>query len=313
MTLESTAFVFPGQGSQQVGMGADLLRDHDEARELFALADRTLGFALSKIILEGPEEELRRTENTQPAILLVSVALYRALGLEPAMGAGHSLGEYSAVVASGALDLGDALSIVHKRGRYMQEAVPVGEGAMVAVLGVDEDKLRAAIEEAAGAVEVANHNAPGNIVIAGERSATLRAAELAGGKSREVPVSAPFHTSLMQSAEDRLRADLDAAPFADARFPIYNNADSARVTAAEEIRDGLKRQVTRSVLWTDLVRKMAADGAQSFVEIGPGKVLTGLIRRIERGAARHNVLDTESVASVRDAIADGTILSSSAS
>jgi len=303
MTLESTAFVFPGQGSQQVGMGADLLRDHEESRELFALADRTLGFALSKIILEGPEEELRRTENTQPAILLVSVALYRALGLEPAMAAGHSLGEYSAVVASGALDLGDALSIVHKRGRYMQEAVPVGEGAMVAVLGVDEDKLRAALEEAGGTVEIANHNAPGNIVIAGERAVTLRAAELAGGKSREVPVSAPFHTSLMQAAEDRLRADLDAAPFADSRFPIYNNADSARVTAAEDIRDGLKRQVTRSVLWTDLVRKMAADGAQSFVEIGPGKVLTGLIRRIERGAARHNVLDTESVASIRDAIA----------
>lgn len=299
MSLDETAFVFPGQGSQAVGMGADLCEASEEARELFALADRTLGFELSKIVLEGPEEALRLTENTQPAILLVSVALHRALALQPAAVAGHSLGEYSAVVAAGSVDFGDALSLVHKRGRYMQEAVPPEDGAMVAVLGVEEEAIRAAIAEDGGIVDVANYNAPGNIVIAGERAATLAVAEHVGGKSRELAVSAPFHSRLMQPAEDRLAADLDAVTIADPAIPLYNNVAAKRVTTAEEIRTGLKRQVTRSVLWTATVQKMAADGLTTFVEVGPGKVLTGLIRRIERGAGRVNVFDHASAEAAR--------------
>ncbi len=299
MSLDTTAFVFPGQGSQVVGMGADLCDASEAARALFDLADRTLGFSLSSIVLEGPEGTLRLTENTQPALLLVSIALERALGLEPRAVAGHSLGEYSAAVAAGAIDFADALSIVHRRGRYMQEAVPPGEGAMVAILGVDEDAIRAAIAEQDGAVDVANFNAPGNIVIAGEREATLEVAKRAGGKSRELAVSAPFHSRLMQSAEDKLALDLDAVTLRNPKVPLYNNVDATKITTAAEVRAGLKRQVTRSVRWTDTIAAMAADGIDTFVEIGPGKVLTGLIRRIERGAVRHNVGDPDSVAAIR--------------
>jgi len=303
MSLETTAFVFPGQGSQVVGMGADLCSGSDESRELFELADRTLGIALSKIILCGPEELLRRTENTQPAILLVSIALYRALGLQPAAVAGHSLGEYSAVVASGALDFADALSLVHKRGHYMQEAVAEGAGTMIAILGVGEDAIRAALAEVDGSVDIANYNAPGNIVIAGERQATLQAARLAGGKSRELAVSAPFHSRLMQPAEDRLSVDIDAISISDAAMPLYNNVNAQRVSTAADIRDGLKRQVTRSVSWTSTIEHMTTDGTQTFVEIGPGKVLTGLIRRITRTAGRYNVTDPASIETTRSVLA----------
>lgn len=302
MALDDVAFVFPGQGSQEVGMGADLWAASEDARELFELADRTLGFPLSQIVREGPEEKLRLTENTQPAILLVSVALQRALGLQPAAVAGHSLGEYSALVAAGAVDFADALAIVHKRGRYMQEAVPEGRGAMVAILGVDEETIRGAIAAQGGDVDVANYNAPGNLVIAGERSATLRVAELAGGKSRELAVSAPFHSRLMAPAEARLAADLDSLSIADPAVPLYRNVDAARVTTAAEVRDGLKRQVTHSVLWTEVVARMASDGISTFVEIGPGKVLAGLIRRIVKDATRHNVCDRPSLQDVRAAL-----------
>ncbi len=302
MGLESTAFVFPGQGSQEVGMGADLFASSEEARALFELADRTLGIPLSKIILDGPEEQLRLTEHTQPAILLVSTALERALGARPAAVAGHSLGEYSAAVTAGAIDFADALTIVHKRGRYMQEAVPDGAGAMVAILGVDEEAIRAAISAVGGAVDVANYNAPGNIVIAGERAAALQVAEKAGGKSRELAVSAPFHSRLMQPAEDRLASDLDAVTISDPTVPLYNNVAADKVTTASQVRDGLKRQVTRSVLWTEMVGRMVSDGIETFVEIGPGKVLTGLIRRIERAPARHNVFDCTSLAATGAAI-----------
>jgi [acyl-carrier-protein] S-malonyltransferase len=233
----------------------------------------------------------------------VSVALHRALGMQPAAVAGHSLGEYSAVVAAGAVDFADALTIVHKRGRYMQEAVPQGKGAMVAILGVEEEAIRAAIAEQGGAVDIANYNAPGNVVIAGERAATLRAAERAGGKSRELAVSAPFHSRLMAAAEQRLAADLEALSIADPAVPIYNNVDAAAVTTAAQVRDGLKRQVTRSVLWSETIHRMAGDGISTFVEIGPGKVLTGLIRRIEKEPARHNVFDTASLEAVRAVLA----------
>ncbi len=296
--LQSTAFVFPGQGSQAVGMGADLCEASAAARELFDLADRTLGFSLSEIILDGPEEKLRQTENTQPAILLVSIALERALGRKPAAVAGHSLGEYSAAVAAGAMDIADALLLVHKRGRYMQDAVPEGDGAMVAILGVDEETIRAAIADQGGAVDIANYNAPGNIVIAGERTATLAVAEKAGGKSRELAVSAPFHSRLMQPAAERLASDLDAIDIRDPSVPLFNNVAATQVTSAAALRSGLKDQVTRSVQWTRSVENMSASGIRQYVEIGPGKVLTGLIRRIDRSASRHNVFDTASLAAL---------------
>ena len=298
--LQNTAFVYPGQGSQAVGMASDLYAAAEETQDLFDLADRTLGYDLSKIILNGPEEKLRQTENTQPAILLVSIALHRSLAMKPSVVAGHSLGEYSALVAADAIDLADALTLVHKRGRYMQEAVPEGDGAMIAILGVDEERIRGAITEQGGDVDVANYNAPGNIVIAGERAATLAVAEIAGGKSRELAVSAPFHSRLMQPAADRLAADLDAIEIRDPAVPLFNNVDAAKITTAGEVRSGLKEQVTRSVQWTKSVENMSKAGITHYVEIGPGKVLTGLIRRIERGATRHNVFDLTS----RDALSE---------
>jgi [acyl-carrier-protein] S-malonyltransferase len=305
MPLARTAFVFPGQGSQEVGMGADLHRDSAPVRALFEEADDALGYSLSKIILEGPEEALRQTANTQPAILLVSTALYRTLGLEPSAVAGHSLGEYSALVAAGALRFADTVELVHKRGRYMQEAVPDGKGIMVAVLGAEEETIRAAIAETKdGVVDLANFNAPGNFVLAGSPDATRQVVEKIGGKSRELPVSAPFHSRLMVPAEERLAVDLDQIEIAEPEIPLYNNVEACRVTSAAEIRAGLKRQVSRSVLWTTLVRNMiAAEQIATFVEIGPGKVLNGLIRRIDRTPQRLGVHDGASVEAARTALA----------
>ncbi len=277
-------------------MGADLCERFASVRALFAEADTALGYALSTIVLEGPEEVLRQTAHTQPAILLVSVALYRLLDLKPAVVAGHSLGEYSALVAAGAIRFADAIALVHKRGRYMQEAVPAGMGAMIALLGPQEEQVRAAIAAQAGDVELANFNAPGHLVIAGEVEATRRVAREVGGKSVELPVSAPFHCRLMRPAEERLSADLDALEIADPEIPIYNNVDARRVATAAEVRDGLKRQVSRSVLWTPLVRHMIADDAvDRFVEVGPGKVLTGLLRRIDKTAQRWSGFDVASL------------------
>lgn len=299
--LASVAFVFPGQGSQAVGMGADLFAQSAAVRALFAEADEVLGVALSRIILEGPEDTLRLTAHAQPAILLVSIAAYRLLELEPAVVAGHSLGEYSAAVAAGALAFRDAIALVHKRGQYMQEAVPAGVGAMYALLGAEADAIAAAIAADGGVVEIANHNAPGQIVIAGERAAAARVAAASGARQAiELAVSAPFHCRLMAPAEERLRIDLAAVPFADPVVPFYNNVDAARVTSGVAVRDGLARQVSRPVRWTDLMRRMVtAEGVRTVVEVGPGTVLSGLTRRIDRGLERLNAGDAASIEAVR--------------
>lgn len=301
MSLAHVACVFPGQGSQAVGMGQDLCEAFPVARELAEEADDALGFPLSRIIRDGPEAELRRTAITQPAILLVSVAAYRALDLTPAAVAGHSLGEYSAMVAAGALTFRDAIVLVHKRGGYMQEAVPEGRGLMLALIGIEPDAIARAIAADGGDVDIANYNAPGQIVIAGGREAVQRVAAACGARQAiELPVSAPFHCRLMHPAEERLRADLAHVPFADLHVPLYNNVDAARISSAEAARDGLARQVSRSVRWSELVQRMIADeGVRTFIEVGPGTILSGMLRRIDRSVERLAAGDVASVSATR--------------
>ena len=291
--MSQIAFLFPGQGSQAPGMGLDLAQHFTRAREVFEEADAALGFALSKLCFEGPAEELQLTANTQPAILAVSVAAARVLeekGIRPDYVAGHSLGEYSALVAAGALGLTEALRLVRKRGEYMQQAVRVGEGAMAALLGLDSDAVDEICREAAEGevVSAANRNSPAQVVIAGNRAAVQRAIELAKtrGAKRAIllNVSAPFHCSLMKPAAERLAVDLDAAAISDPRVPLVNNADAAVVRSAEAVRDGLKRQVTSPVKWAESMLALRREGAELFVEAGPGKVLSGLMRQIDREA-----------------------------
>jgi [acyl-carrier-protein] S-malonyltransferase len=286
------AFVFPGQGAQKVGMGKALAEAFPICRQTFDEADAALGESLSTLCFEGPDNRLMLTENTQPAILAMSTAVARlavSKGIHPAFAAGHSLGEYSAHVAAGTLSFADALRTVRRRGRYMQEAVPVGEGAMAAILGLDADGVARACAEAAEGqvVTPANLNAPGQIVIAGHKAAVERAGERAKalGARRAIPlaVSAPFHCPLMKPAEDRLAPELRAVATHDPAFAIVANVDALpKKTAADSI-EALVKQVSSPVRWEDVVRRLVADGATTFVELGPGTVLAGLIKKIDRG------------------------------
>jgi [acyl-carrier-protein] S-malonyltransferase len=309
--LSEIAFLFPGQGSQAPGMGLELAEQFTRAREVFQEADAALGFPLSKLCFEGPAEELQLTANTQPAILAVSIAAARVLeekGIRPDYVAGHSLGEYSALVAVGSIGLADALRLVRKRGQYMQEAVPVGQGAMAALLGLDAGAVDEICREAAGdqVVSAANLNSPAQIVIAGDRAAVERAVELAKARGAKrailLNVSAPFHCSLMKPAADRLAVDLDAVVIGNPKAPLVNNADAAIVRTAGEVRDGLKRQVTSPVKWTDSMLALRREGANVLIEAGPGKVLSGLMRQIDREAQTWRAGDTASVEEVVGAV-----------
>lgn len=306
--MAKLAFLFPGQGSQAVGMGRSFAQTSEEGGRLFKQADEILGYGLSKLCFEGPEEELRLTKNTQPALLLVSVAASRLFGREPAVAAGHSLGEYSALVAADGLSFEDALRTVHRRGLYMQEAVPVGEGAMAAVLGAKAADLEAAFARVtSGVVQIANWNSSDQIVIAGHKAAVEEALQVARPpRSVMLPVSAPFHSALMKSAEDRLAADLDRLTFRDLKFPVITNVDGRAIRTGEEARDALKRQVSRPVLWYKSMELLAGESIDAFVELGAGKVLAGLIKRIGKGWPRPfsvwNVEDADSLEKTRAAL-----------
>jgi [acyl-carrier-protein] S-malonyltransferase len=299
------AFIFPGQGSQRVGMGKALAETFPICRDTFAEADAALGMPLSQIIFDGPPDLLTLTENAQPAILTMSVAVQRLLqsrGVEPAIVAGHSLGEYSAHVAAGTFSFADAVRIVRNRGRYMQEAVPVGHGAMAAVLGADASVVAQACEEAAAGevVSPANLNAPWQVVIAGTAAAVARAGERAKalGARRVVPlsVSAPFHCALMKPAEERLAPELRALETRDPRVPVVANVDAEPKRDAAAAIEALVRQVCAPVRWEEVVRRLASEGVRAYVEVGPGTVLSGLVKKIDRGASLVNVEDESGLA-----------------
>jgi [acyl-carrier-protein] S-malonyltransferase len=300
------AFLFPGQGSQAVGMGRELAERFPAAAETFAEADAALGFPLSKLCFEGPEEELRLTENTQPAIMAVSVAAARVLaahGVEPTLAAGHSLGEWSAHVIAGTLSFADALRAVKARGAAMQKAVPAGEGAMAAVLALDAAQVVEACEEAARetglVVQAANLNSPNQTVISGAAAAVEKAAALckARGARRTVmlPVSAPFHCALMQPAQEEVARVLAGLSLHDPRIPIAANVTGSLVTTADAARDALIRQVTGAVRWVDCMAALKAAGANLFIEAGPGRVLCGLLKQIDPELKSLNVEDAASL------------------
>jgi len=314
--MAKLAFLFPGQASQYPGMGRDLAESFPESRAVFEEADRALGYPISKLCFEGSEEDLKQTENTQPAILTVSVAAYRALetrGIVPDFVAGHSLGEYSALVAAGSLDFSTAVKLVRQRGRYMQEAVPAGEGAMAAILGLSAADVGEVCKKAAAGeiVSTANLNSPEQTVVAGNAAAVKRAVEIASqsGAKRAVvlAVSAPFHCSLLAPAQQRLEVDLRAAAFGPLRFPLITNVDAEEVVSGEEAREALIRQVTLPVRWHESVREMIDRGANIFVEVGPGKVLSGLLRQIDRSVRCLNLEDSASLRSTIDKIAQARI------
>ena len=297
----TSVFIFPGQGSQKAGMGKDLYDNFEAAKEIFAKADRALGFELSKLCFEGPDDALKPTEIAQPAILTVSTAAFMSLGKTPKAAAGHSLGEYSALVASGALSFEDAVKIVHLRGKFMQEAVPAGQGAMSAVLGLEREKLAACCAAASskGVVEPANFNSPGQIVISGTKEGVEEAGRLCkeAGAKKIIPlaVSAPFHCSLMKPAADKLAVELDKTGFNSPSVPLYSNVTASPQTNATKIKELLVKQVTSPVLWEDTLKNLSLQGYDIFVEIGCGKILSGLVKKTLENAKIYNVEDSVSV------------------
>jgi len=313
---QSIALIFPGQGSQAVGMGKELAEKYPLARQTFEEADEALGYKLSQLCFEGPEDRLRLTEITQPAILTVSIAALRVLETripKPSYVAGHSLGEYAAHVASGTFTFADAVRTVRNRGKYMQEAVPVGVGAMAAILGMDYEKVEGVCEDAAqGEVcSPANINSPEQVVISGNTAAVERAAKLAderGAKrAKLLPVSAPFHCSLMKPAQDRLKSDLDALKMSKPVYPIACNVDANLVSDDLRARDTLLRQVTGSVKWDQCMHLLIAQGVHTFIEVGPGKVLCGLMRQIDRSKTCVNVADEASLVKTVEALTQTTV------
>lgn len=287
-------------------MGREAFDETEQGKAAFEAADAALGESLSGLCFEGPDDRLMLTANAQPAILTTSIALLRGLGEQPDVTAGHSLGEYSAHVAAGTLAFEDAVRLVRKRGEYMQQAVPVGVGAMAAVLGGEVTAIEEACAQTDGVVQPVNYNCPGQLVIAGEKAAVEAAGAAIGAlgaKVRPLPVSAPFHSQLMLPAEERFAEDLEAAAFSDPTVPVYVNVDTQPVSSGDVARDCLIRQVSRPVRWEQSITRMIAEGVGLFVEIGPGKALSGMIRRIDKGAARINVEAPKDFEAARAAIA----------
>ncbi len=310
--MSKTAYIFPGQGSQSVGMGKDLFDNFEVAREVFEAADEALGFELSEMCFSGDDADLQLTANTQPAILTTSIAAYHAAisaGMpEPDFVAGHSLGEYSALVAAGVLDFADAVRTVRKRGTYMQEAVPVGVGAMAAILGLDLETVETGCAEAASGqiCSPANINSPGQIVIAGNSEAVDRACEILKSKGAKraikLNVSAPFHCALMLPAQKRLAADLEVLEYGDFAFPVVHNVDAEINENGGEVGGKLTQQVSSPVKWMQSIKKLRSAGVEKFIEIGPGKVLSGLVRQIDRELAYANVEDQASLSNTLETL-----------
>ncbi len=302
--MPKIACIFPGQGAQYPGMGKELAQNYKEAMNIFDLASERLGIDMKKLCFEGDEEELKKTENTQPSILTVSIALLEVLklkGIEPQIAAGLSLGEYSALVASKAISFADAVALVKKRGKYMQEAVPSGEGTMAAIMGIERESVMECLKMASGygVVEAANFNCPGQVVIAGHTSAVEKACsilkERGARKAIMLPVSAPFHSSLLKPAGEKLAAELENVNISDNELPVVSNVNAQVIMNKYEIKRCLIEQVSSSVLWEDSIRRMIDLGVDTFIEVGPGRTLSAFVKKIDKSLYVHNVENIETM------------------
>lgn len=309
--MNKIAFIFAGQGAQYIGMGKDLYENIKECREIFEEADKALGFSISNLCFEGSKEDLDKTENTQPAIVTTSIAALKALeinGIKGEVAAGLSLGEYSALVYSGVLEFKDAVKLVKKRGKFMQEAVPEGIGTMAAIMGLDRDKVNEACElsKETGIIEVANYNCPSQIVIAGEieavNAACNKAKELGAKRAMILPVSAPFHTSMLKEAGEKLYNELQNMELGDMKIPVMTNVTGDYIKDKGSIKELLRKQVKSSVMWEDIIRGMIRDGINTFIEIGPGKALSGFVKKIDRNVRVLNVEDLKSLNATIEAL-----------